>query len=295
MDRYEELASTFERVAAICGVSDERCVLRPLTDACGWGRRAVSSPLLPSGVRHGVPYGISFVLGAGAPEVRVFVEPQAEPASLAAYREASARVADFIGREPGADVARLADVRDRFARIWYAVAFRPDAVPEYRAYLCLGGSDRDRDRAEVVARTLARLDATDSVSRGAKDFPTMIGIDLHPAPRLKLYVLRPDFVLDHPFARAMPGGDGPLGWLSCHFLESTRPRVAWHYSALRHAPDDEDLARRLTELLAREGIDPALYARLRREVPFRHHFVTYQRIDDAPRVTVYLLPEVRRT
>ena len=100
MDRFEELAAIFELVAEIAGVADEHASLRPLTDACGWGRRDTNAPLLPSGVRHGVPYGISFVLGAGAPEVRVFVEPQAEPASLAAYREASARVAPRMPQWP---------------------------------------------------------------------------------------------------------------------------------------------------------------------------------------------------
>ena len=85
-----------------------------------------------------------------------------------------------------------------------------------------------------------------------------------------------------------------MGWLSCHFLEATPARVAWHYSALRHAPDDDDLARRLVGFLESERIDPSIYERMRREVPFRHHFVTYQRIDGSPRVTVYLLPEVQR-
>jgi hypothetical protein len=118
----------------------------------------------------------------------------------------------------------------------------------------------------------------------------MIGIDLHASPRVKLYVLRPDFLLDHAFARAMPGGDRPMGWLSCHFLEATKPREAWHYSALRHAPDDDDLKRRLVRFLESERIDPAPYVRL----PLRHHFVTYQRIDGAPRVTVYLLPDASR-
>lgn len=290
MDRHEELAETFARIAGAAGIRDDHGVLRPLTDACGWGRRDTGAPLLPSGVRHGVPHGISFVLGAGAPEVRVFVEPQAEPASLATYREASARVADFIAGQPGADVTRLAAAREPFARIWYAVAFRPAEPPAYRAYLCLG----DREREATASATLSRLGVTDSVPRGENDFPTMIGIDLHASPRVKLYVLRTDFVLDHAFARAMPGGERAMGWLSCHFLESAAPRVAWHYSALRHAPDDDDLARRLARFLADERIDASTYERLRRVVPFRHHFVTHQRQDGAPRVTVYLLPEVRR-
>lgn len=275
MDRFEELAAAFTRVA---GRREE--ILRPLADACGWGRRSTSEPLLPSAVSHGVPYGISFVLGAGAPEVRVFVEPQA----------GHARVADFIAAQPGADISRLVDVREPFPRVWYAVAFRPSAPPAYRAYLCLDRNERE----PVVARTFARLGITDAVARGPKDFPTMIGLDLHASPRVKLYILRPDFVLDHAFARALPGGDQPMGWLSCHFLESARPRVAWHYSALRHAPDDDELARRLVGFLEGEGIDASIYERMRREMPFRHHFVTYQRIDGAPRVTVYLLPEVQR-
>jgi hypothetical protein len=280
MDRHEELAATFARVAAIAGVADQDAVPRALTGACGWGRRDVNAPLLPSGVSHGVPYGISFVVGAGAPEVRLFVEPQGDPRAIS----------DFIAAQPGADVTHLAEVREPFARVWYAVAFRPGSAPAYRAYLCLG----NRDREGVVAQTFARLGVRDVVTRGPKDFPTMIGLDLHEAPRVKLYVLRPDFVLDHAFARALPGGDAPMGWLSCHFLERTPARVAWHYSALRHAPDDEDLARRLVRFLETERIDPSLYERMRREVPFRHHFVTYQRIDGAPRVTVYLLPDVHR-
>lgn len=290
MDRYAELVATFERVADVAGVGDRRDVLRELTNACGWGRRAVDAPLLPSGVRHGVPYGISFVVGAGAPEVRLFVEPQAEPASLPSYREASARVADFVARQAGGDVGALRAVREPFARVWYAVSFRPDAAPVYRAYLCLG----DRDREGVVARTFDRLGVKDTVKRAPCDFPTMIGIDLHADPRVKLYVLRPGFVLDHAFARALPGGDAPMGWLSCHFLEREPARVAWHYSALRHAPDDADLAARLVRFCASERNDAALYERVRGAAPFRHHFVTYQQIDGAPRVTVYLLPEVRR-
>lgn len=280
MDRFEELAATFSRVAAIAGAEADPAVLRALADACGWGRRLTTEPLLPSGVSHGVPYGISFVVGAGAPEVRVFVEPQA----------GHERVADFIATQPGADIGGLVATREGFARVWYAVAFRPSAPPAYRAYLCLSRNDRERP----VAPTLERLGVNDTVTRGPKDFPTMIGLDLHASPRVKLYVLRPDFVLDHAFTRALPGGDQPLGWLSCHFLESTPPRVAWHYSALRHAPDDDGLGRRLARFLERERIDASIYERMRREVPFRHHFVTYQRHDGAPRVTVYLLPEVQR-
>lgn len=280
MDRFEELAATFARVAAIAGVELDLAVVRQLADACGWGRRETTEPLLPSAVSHGVPYGISFVLGAGGPELRLFVEPQAGHEG----------VADFIAAQPGADITRLAGVREPFPRVWYAVAFRPSTTPVYRAYLCLGRHERE----PIVARTFARLGVTDAVQRGERDLPTMIGLDLHASPRVKLYVLRPDFLLDHAFARALPGGEQPMGWLSCHFLESAPPRVAWHYSALRHAPDDDDLARRLVGLLERERIDASIYERLRREVPFRHHFVTYQRIAGSPRVTVYLLPEVRR-
>lgn len=291
MKRVDELLEAFERTNDVVRAGDRTGVLRPLALACGWGTRAIDAPLLPSGVRHGIPFGISFVLGKGAPELRVFLEPQADPPSPSSYWAASERVLDFIAEQPGADLSRLARVqRERFARAWFTVAFRPDAPPAHRIYLCLDG-DADA-RARTVADALGRLGVAD-VERGPRDIPTIVSLDLHAAPRTKLYVLSPELSLDHPFARAMPGGDQPMGWLACHFLGDA-PRVGWHYGAARHAPDDDALATRLRRFLVATGIDDAPYAHARERLRFRHHFVSYQEVDGEPRVTVYLLPEVRR-
>ena len=292
MNRADELLEAFERTSGVVGSGDPTGVLRPLVEACGWGTRAIEAPLLPSGVRHGVPFGISFVLGAGAPELRVFLEPQDEPPSGASYWRASERVLAFVAERPGADLSRLARIRDlrAFARAWFTVAFRPDSPPAYRIYLCLDGDAAAR--ARTVREALERVGLAD-VPRGPKDIPTILSLDLHAAPRTKLYVLEPERLLDHPFARAMPGGDRPMGWLACHFLGGA-PRIGWHYGAARHAPDDDELALRLRRFLVERGIDDAPYARARERLGFRHHFVSYQEIGGAPRVTVYQLPEVRR-
>jgi len=292
LNRGDELLQSFAKVAAIAGAEDEHGALRPLLDACGWGTRDVGEPLLPSGVRHGVPFGVSFVIGEGAPEIRVFVEPQDDPPSLASYMNASRRVARLIALAPGADVSRLEPLFARgFARAWFAVAFRPGGPPQYRVYLCLAGERAERLR--IVDDSLAELGVARRVHVGPTDQPTMLSIDLHADPRVKVYVLMPNHVLDDPFGRAMSAE--PIGWLACHFLERVNaPRVAWHYGAARHSPDDDDLARRLVRFCRDVGSDTAIYERARAELRFRHHFVTWQRQDGRPRVTVYLVPEVRR-
>ena len=104
--RADELASAVEQLAGACGESIDRVLVYELADRCGWGARPTTAPLLPSGISHGVPWGLSLAIERGGIELRLFVEAQADPPSQHSYWDAAANVTE-LAAEHGADLGRL--------------------------------------------------------------------------------------------------------------------------------------------------------------------------------------------
>ncbi len=288
--RWDELAAPFDRLAVELGVGD-RALLAAIVARSGWGTRAVTAPLLPSGVRHGVPWGLSIAMMRDAPsELRVFLEAQADPPGRDAYWAAAEALLDGI-----ADTTR-ARALGRGDRMWHAVAFARDRAPEFHAYVCVP------DRPELAWRALARAGHDgDKLRRelGPRARVTIVSTDVgaRAHPRTKLYA-----ITDEPphvdagaaaFMRAMMGSarDTRIGWLACYGFTpgaADPTSIALHFGAAVHG--DAGLADRLaayTRALELPDHARALGAA-------RHHFVSYQLANGAPRVTVYLLPEVAR-
>lgn len=310
--RADEMIAPFVRLRDALGLSldADEITLRALAHVCGWGARATTSPLLPSGIRHGAPWGLSMVLGAGAPELRMLVEAQAEPASAASYWRAVGHVNAWIAGQRGATIDRLASIAERFVpserarfRGWHAVAFRPHHEPRYRIYLC---AENDESRIEAALTTLERYDGLAAVPRRAGDELTILSLDLHAAGRTKLYRLRPSAMAEdvvdeslkadaRTFATILLGApEIPIGWLTCFSLRADQsPQCALHLSLERHVAA-ADTALRLTTLLRAFAIDPAPYHAALSALQPRHHFVSLQRSEGAPRVTIYFLPDVAR-
>jgi hypothetical protein len=288
--RFDELAAVLSRAADALGMTAPLPLVRELAARCGWGERDVSQPLLPSGIRHGVPWGVSLVVGAGAPELRVLVEAQHDPPSARAYWEAGARVSAWIAAQPGADVSRLDAIADRFVptersrfRVWHAVAFRPDAPPRFRVYLC-AGNDEPRLRAALAALGLPR--AIDAIPRAPDDELTILSLDLHAGGRVKVYLATSEAPPDD--ARLLLGDARRIVWLRCFAFAGETMSTTLHLSLERHVGDP---TARLRALFAALSLDGSAWERC---LPLRHHFVSLARLDGRPRVTVYFLPEVRR-
>ncbi|MDB4964059.1 MAG: hypothetical protein JWP01_4058 [Myxococcales bacterium] len=312
--RADEIAASYQRLAAAIG-ADARDVdvVRELAIRCGWGARSTAAPLLPSGMSHGVPWGLS--IAAGQPELRVFVEAQADPAGPTSYWDAAHDVVAFTA-EQGAYVDHLrAMTRDLHAtaamplRMWHAVAFdprRPERAARWHAYVCIPPA-----RPELAALLLERCGVEMPVLR-PQDRITIVSVDLVVQGRIKAYVLMPDAPLDAvaalhdraeaavpgdvaQFGTAMLGDVRPIWWLAClGFATGARAPAtcALHFGVPRHV--DEPTARsRIRALLDRCGLDAHAWQRAA-DALGAHHFVSFQRLAGAPRVTTYFLPEVVR-
>jgi hypothetical protein len=296
---------------------------------CGWASRQTITPLLPSGVSHGVPWGLSIVVGEGAPELRVFLEAQSDPPSAATYARAARDVTEFAAARAGATLERLHVIEPWLVspdgsplRTWHGVAFAPSKAPAFRVYRCLAGAAR----CDAAFCALARLGFEAALARvrdslRAEDRVTIVSLDLLRGAdaRAKLYVLMPNASADELgllyeraedarrgdallFARAMLGGvERPIWWLVCFaFTAASRDRptsAALHFGVPRHVPDDAIAHTRLLALFTKLGLDGAAYERCRAALgPGHglHHFVSFQRLRGRPRVTVYFMPEAAR-
>lgn len=295
--RADELIDAFVRLAdAIGEPAGAATVVRELAARCGWGERPISAPLLPSGISHGVPWGVS--LAIGSPELRVFVEPQDPSGTLAAYGARSRAVLEWLAQS-GAVVdelrAMIAELPTH--RLWFSVVFTRDAAPRWHAYLC-----------NPPARLVPTLPLR------PVDRVTMLSMDLVSAERRrrrKAYVLMPDATPStlaalhdrargaqrgdaERFAHAMLGDARAIWWLAAVGLDAddALASCALHLGVPRHL--DESLARaRIRAWLDSHGLDATTWMRAA-AVLGRHHFVTFQRRDGVPRVTTYFLPEVAR-
>ena len=316
--RWDELAAPYDRLAAALGTGEHRAVLERLVVRCGWGARSTREPLLPSGVRHGVPWGLSVAMSPGAPpELRVFLEAQCEPASAAGYWAAGERVLD--GLADGARVTALG----RGERLWHAVGFAAGRAPWFHAYVCVptdpalawaalarGGHAGERLRQALGPRARVTIVSAD--------------VEAGPAARTKLYAILPDARADEvpgmvggpgltpagsgaggrrgstgggaAFATAMTGReDARLGWLVAYGFTAGAAdptSVALHYGAAVHG--DAGYADRLAAYARALELDAYPRAAAALGSP-RHHFASWQRTaTGAPRLTVYFLPEVAR-
>lgn len=275
MNHGDELLAPFERLATALGIAGQSDLVRTLADRSGWGTRPSDEPYRPCGFRPGVPWGLSVVVGAGAPELRVLVEAHEPVRVTELFAEHGATPVDPPSPFP-------------IARTWHSVAFAPGART-FRIYLCPPPDRRPRFAGEEVT-----IHAHDLVAQG----------------RRKVYALVPDATVARleelsalgaetqpgdatRFAHAMLGGARPIWWLVCFvYTGETLRRVALHFGVPRHVPDEADVAPRLEGLFAELDVDPAPYRRSVEALGApRHHFVSFQRIGREPRVTVYFLPD----
>lgn len=307
--RADELVSSFDALADALGEpARDRELVRALAVCCGWGARDSGAPLLASGVRHGVPWGVSTAIGTR--ELRVFVEPQSDPPAIEGYWRAAHDVASFAEAH-GACLDRLRAITAELApsvevpyRLWFAAAFAAGRPTRWHAYLCI-----PPNRSALEA--LRRLDIAPPALR-PRDRITIVSLDLADSGRTKAYVLMPEAAYDdvsalhdrasetvpedvRVFGRAMLGDDRPIGWLAClgYAPGSASPATcALHFSVARHA--EQAIARvRIRELVAALALNGAGWERACAALG-DHHFVSFQRRDGTPRVTTYFMPRVRR-
>jgi hypothetical protein len=300
VSRADELVAA---VAAIGGEEDERELARELAVQCGWGERDVRMPLLPSGVSHGVPWGVGLAIEAGARcERRVFVEAQTDPPSPDSYWQRASSVTRWAASR-GADTSRLEAITEGLGppfRVWHAVAFAP---LRWHAYVCIPYGHHD---AAVAALQRAGGGALPPLR--ARDRVTMVSLDLTPALRAKAYVLMPDASLEELAAlhdragHAVPGEAQRFGermlaathrriwWLAAlGFVDASRPATcALHFGVERHASEG-DVRSRVRTSLEEHGLDAGPWRRASAGVA-SHHFVTFQRRAGRPRVTTWFMP-----
>ena len=58
--RLDELLDRFAALAGALAIDPAlpRPIVREVAQRCGWGARTIAQPLLPSGIRHGAPWGL---------------------------------------------------------------------------------------------------------------------------------------------------------------------------------------------------------------------------------------------
>ena len=292
--RWDELAAQLRPLADAFALGD-LALARDLADRAGWGQRPVDAPLLPSGLRHGVPWGVSLAMSTSTTALRVFLEAQADPPSPAAYLAAARTLI------PAAAVDPTSVIDVDAARLWHAVAFHRDAPPAFHAYACV--PDRPALGWAWLARRGHDVDAVRAALPPTARV-TIVSADLSaPAGRDKLYVLLPatriadlPFVDDagRRFAHAMHPGDAPIGWLLSLAFRAGHPApsaVALHFAAAVHGT--ADLPARLAAHLAAAKITQLDRAFGPHLPPLHFIAQTSDRLHGA-RVTVYLQPEVAR-
>ena len=265
--RWDELAAAFDRLASAFEIAghDE---LAAIVARSGWADRPITAPLLPSGVRHGVPWSLSVSFGA-VTSVRVWLEAQADPPSAGAYLAAAHAM---LGDSPWIATPQ---------RLWHQLVFTRGRAPSVQTYACIP------DRPELAWTALgARADHV----RAALPARARVTMLAHDRERVKLYVLVPDAQIaklpglaaeTRAFAQLVHPSDAPIGWLLAYTL-APAPSVALHFAA--HVHGDRELPARLASHVpaftrARTALgDPEL------------HFVAH-----APgKTNIYFIPEVAR-
>ena len=267
--RGDELASAFDRLAGAFEIGG-RDELAAVVARSGWATRPVTVPLLPSGVRHGVPWSLSISATDAAVEVRVWLEAQADPPDEAAYLSAAEAM---LGPSPLIAMPQ---------RLWHQLRFARGRAATIETYACVP----DRPELAWAAAGAAGLELRAALP--ARALVTMIA---GTRERMKVYVLFPAArpaelpYVDRDtlaFAHVLHPSDAPIGWLVAYTLAPDRPPVAsLHFAA--HVHGDRELPARLS------GHAALVRARAALGEP-RLHFVAH-----APgRLNFYFLPEVAR-
>jgi hypothetical protein len=183
------------------------------------------------------PIEFSVAMGGKRSEVRILFEPQAEEATLEAYRALGLTFQRRLADEFGADLRRFDAIKELFLpcgmkgtfAVWNAVAFSPDGSPPlFKVYLNPQAYGPEHAQ-QVVEEGLLRLglrDAWSALRRGvlrrAPDVDELkyLSLDLsgEPHARVKIYVRHHDAV---PTDLEAAASDAE-GYCPGEFLEFTR-------------------------------------------------------------------------
>jgi hypothetical protein len=319
--RLDALCARFEAVAraiGIANVSEQSHRLRALCAPNAWAQRTVDQPLLASGLGHRTPTGLSVVCGEGAPELRVFLEAQAEVDDADRYFDIGRRLVDFVDTQPGTDISSFGRIAETLRpgprspfRIWFAVAFGAHGPPRHRVYLSTRGRPEETRQAAVAlgrgaALQQLRARCTEMGGAiGATAEETVLCVHLEHEGPVKLYTLHPAIdrgrlrsrllVNDSPgWETFLEAYDAKERWLVGHTLASGSPPTydeAIERVALHRSLDEGDHQPRLVRIATDLGIDPSPYVALA-ALDLVHHFVSLQHFDRRPRLTVYMRPSV---
>jgi DMATS type aromatic prenyltransferase len=305
-------------------------------------RRVHDAPAYASDVVDDhTPFELSLAVGGAAPELRVLVETVHDDSSLVARWQAARALGARLRDRHGADLRRLDQIADLFEprrehgslAMWYAVSFRPEHAPEWKAYLDLRAQGSERARA-VLEEALDRLGLAAAYPRlmreaGARDLLDELvyfSLDLadHERARIKVYFRHHDATIDDlervvggagaeagevaAFCATVLGHTGPYRprpLVSCWaFTGGSEPSGATLYAPIAYyVCDDAEARARIRRWMDRAAIEPdgyerALAAFARRPLESgvgMHSYVSFKRDRGRPRLTVYLAPEAYRT
>ncbi len=306
-------------------------------------RRVHEAPAYASDVVDDhTPFELSLATGGTAPELRVLVETVHGDSSLAARWHAARALGERLRDRHGADLRRLDRIADLFEprqdhgllAIWYAVGFRPDHAPAWKAYVDLRAQGSERAPA-VLEEALDRLGLAaayprlmrEAGARGLLDELIYFSLDLadHERARVKVYFRHHQATIGdlerviagaggteaddvEAFCTTVLGHPGPYlarPLVSCWaFTSGSEPSGATLYAPIAyHVRDDAEARDRILRWMDRIEIDPAGYERALAAFARRslesgvgmHSYVSFKREDGLPRVTAYLAPEAYRT
>jgi len=328
----EPLARDLPRIVEVFGELLGSSATRRVHDAPGFASDVVDD--------H-TPFELSLAVGAGAPELRVLVETVHGDSSLAARWQAARALGDRLRDRHGADLARLDRIADLFEprrdhgllALWYAVGFRPDHAPEWKAYVDLRAQGSERARA-VLEQALDRLGLAaayprllcEAGPRDQLDELVYFSLDLadHEHARVKVYFRHHDATVADlervigagggqggevgAFCDAVLGHPGPYRArppVSCWaFTGGSEPSGATLYAPIAYyVHDDAEARTRIRRWMDGAGIDPDGYDRALAGFARRpleagvgmHSYVSFKRDRGLPRMTVYFAPEAYRT
>lgn len=269
-------------------------------------RRVHEAPAYASDVVDDhTPFELSLAIGGTAPELRVLVETVHGDSSLAARWQAARALGERLRDRHGADLRRLDQIADLFEprhdhgllAMWYAVGFRPDRAPAWKAYVDLRAQGSERARA-VLEEALDRLGLAAAYPRlmreaGARDLLDELvyfSIDLvdhdradPEGARVKVYFRHHHATIGDlermigsaggaepgdisAFCTTVLGHPGPYRarpLVSCWaFTGGSEPAGATLYAPIAyHVRDDAEARARIVRWMDRVEIDPAGYER----------------------------------
>jgi DMATS type aromatic prenyltransferase len=307
-------------------------------------RPARGAPAYPSDVVDDhTPYELSVTVGGAVPELRLLVETAGHDTSLAGRWKAARAAGGWLRDNHGADLTRLDAIADLYEpqdeqngllALWHAVAFRPNAAPEVKAYLDLRARGAE-NRLGLLEETLARLQLSSAYPRlmreaarrgGQLDELVYFSLDLtsHERARAKVYFRHHHATAEdaarvvgqlggvmsgdvRAFCTTILGDAGPYmarPLVSCWvFSGGTEPSGATLYAPVAYyVRNDAEAHARVHRWLDRQGMSTEAYDRYvggfaRRPLAAgvgMHSYVSFKRDHGAPKMTFYLAPEAYR-